>query len=166
MQATLANARSHQFCLTAALCACVGLAAMTSDMAVPVFRIPAAQRDTGAKLYAVNCAPCHQPSGLGLVDQFPPLDGSEWVMGSEARLLRVIMQGLTGEIEVAGEMFRGAMPGWGLLLDDNQIAAVATFIRSNWGNKAPPVVAASAARVRKETAERKTPWTERELRPY
>jgi hypothetical protein len=86
------------------------------------------------------------------------------VTGSEARLLRVIIGGLTGEVEVQGEMFKGNMPGWGLLLDDNQIAAIASYIRRSWGNKAPPVQSATVAQVRRATIDRKTPWTAAEIR--
>jgi mono/diheme cytochrome c family protein len=126
--------------------------------------IPATVQDTGARLFAVNCAPCHQLTGLGLGDTIPPLAGSEWVTGSESRLLRVILGGLTGEIEVQGEMFKGAMPGWGPLLDDNQVAAIASYIRRSWGNKAAPVTAAAVAQLRRGSADRKTPWTAEELR--
>jgi mono/diheme cytochrome c family protein len=124
---------------------------------------PPAQ-DTGSFLYAVNCAPCHQLSGLGLGDTIPPLAGSEWVTGGEARLVRVMLGGLTGEIEVQGEIFKGAMPGWGPLLDDNQISAIATHIRRSWGNKAAPVNANVVAQLRKSMGDRKSPWTAEELR--
>jgi len=123
-------------------------------------------QDTATKLYAINCAPCHQLSGLGLGDTIPPLAGSEWVTGSETRLLRVMLGGLTGEVEVQGEMFKGAMPGWGPILDDGQIAAVATYIRKSWGNKAPPVGVAIVAQIRRASADRKTPWTAEELRKF
>jgi mono/diheme cytochrome c family protein len=151
--------------ITAAIVA-AGLVALTAFASPTKFAAAPrlVPRDTGARLFATNCAPCHQASGLGLAEQFPPLAESEWVTGSEARLIRVMLQGLTGEIEVQGEMFKGAMPGWGPLLDDFQIAAVATYIRSTWGNKSPAVLAATVTRVRRESAERRTPWSEAELR--
>jgi mono/diheme cytochrome c family protein len=75
----------------------------------------------------------------------------------------VVLHGLTGEIEVAGETVSGAMPPWGATLDDAQTAAVLTYIRSSWGNKAPAVTAATVGRVRQATASRLTPWTAKEL---
>ena len=95
---------------------------------------------------------------------YPPLAGSEWVTGGEAKMLRVMITGLVGEIEVQGEMFSGAMPGWGPVLNDFQLAATATYVRSSWGNKATAVTAASVAKIRQESAAKTTPWTQAELR--
>ena len=100
---------------------------------------------------------------MGLPPQYPPLAGSEWVAGDERRLLRIILHGLVGEVNVAGETFNGAMPGWGPILKDAEIAAVASYVRAHFGNKAAPVSAASVARVRREFANRTTPWTVAEL---
>lgn len=117
----------------------------------------------GAKIFAITCAACHLATGLGTDGKIPPLAGSEWVTGSEGRLLRIILQGLTGEVEVQGEMFSGAMPTWGGMFTDEQIASVASYVRQSWGNKAPGVAPESVRKVRALTASRKTPWTAREL---
>lgn len=124
--------------------------------------IPASVSD-GKQIYAMTCAACHQPNGEGFPEKYPPLASSEWVLGGEDRFVAIILRGLTGEIEVQGEMLSGAMPAWGPLLKDPQIAAVATYVRGNLGNKAAPVTAATVARVRKATAARKTPYTVAEL---
>ena len=121
------------------------------------------QPPDGKLVYATTCGACHQADGLGLPDVYPPLAESEWVTGDEDRLIRVVLQGLTGEIEVAGEPFSGAMPAWGPSLDDAQVAAVLTYIRQSWGNAAPAVTSATVARVRRATAARTTPWTAKEL---
>src|SRR3712207_8503673 len=55
---------------------------------------------------------------------------------SEARLARIILHGLTGEVEVAGQTYSGLMPPWKDVLKDDEIAAVMTYMRSTWGNKA------------------------------
>ena len=123
----------------------------------------AQQAPDGAKIYAATCQACHQASGLGTPNQFPPLVGSEWVTGSEERLLRIILHGVVGEIEVEGEAFNGAMPTWGPTFKDEELAAVATYVRQAWGNKAAPVTAATVTRVRLQYASRTTPWTAREL---
>jgi mono/diheme cytochrome c family protein len=117
----------------------------------------------GAKIYAATCQACHQANGLGLPNQFPPLAGSEWVTGREDRLILIILHGITGEIEVEGEVFNGLMPTWGPSFGDDDVAAVATYVRSAWGNKAAPISTATVARVRAAHTTRKTPWTAPEL---
>jgi mono/diheme cytochrome c family protein len=127
----------------------------------------AAKADTivsGVTVYAATCVTCHQATGQGLADKYPPLAGSEWVTGGEERMIRVILGGLTGEIEVEGEVFSGLMPPWGPSLSDHEIAAVATYVRSQWGNAAPAVSAVTVGRIRAATASRTTPWTAAELR--
>jgi len=121
------------------------------------------QPSAGARLYSVTCQACHQASGQGLVNQFPPLAGSEWVTGSEDRLVLIILHGIVGEIEVEGESFNGAMPTWGPTFADGDVAAVATYVRNAWGNKAAPVSTATVTRLRLAFASRKTPWTAGEL---
>jgi len=123
------------------------------------WRSLSAQAVDGAKVYAATCLACHQASGLGLVGQFPPLVGSEWVIGREDRLVLVMLHGITGEIEVEGETYNGAMPPWGATLSNDEIAAVATYVRRRWGNNAAPVTIATVARLRTAHAARSTPWT-------
>jgi mono/diheme cytochrome c family protein len=125
-------------------------------------RLPGQPAD-GAKIFAATCLACHQATGQGVPNQFPPLVGSEWVLGNEERLVRIILHGVVGEIEVEGETFNGAMPTWGPLFKDDEVAAVATYVRSAWGNKAAPVVTATVTRVRARYATRTTPWTVRDL---
>ena len=117
----------------------------------------------GKEVYATNCAACHQLDGSGLTDVYPPLAESEWVTGDEERLIKVVLHGLTGEIEVGGELYSGAMPAWGTSLNDAQVAAVLSYVRKSWGNAAPAVVPSTVARVRRATAARTAPWTAQEL---
>jgi mono/diheme cytochrome c family protein len=123
----------------------------------------AEQPRTGQQIYSTTCAACHQPNGEGNGETYPPLAGSEWVTGSDARLARIILHGLTGEVEVAGQTYSGMMPPWKDVLKDEEIAAVATYIRTAWGNKGAAVTTASVAGVRKAHASRTTPWTVAEL---
>jgi mono/diheme cytochrome c family protein len=124
---------------------------------------PVEQPRTGQQIYAQTCAACHQPQGEGTGETYPPLAGSEWVTGPEHRLVLVILHGLSGEIEVQGQTFSGVMPPWAALLKDDEVAAVATYLRSTWGNKAPAVTAASVAQLRAAHTSRTTPWTAAEL---
>ncbi|MEP6781741.1 MAG: cytochrome c [Gemmatimonadaceae bacterium] len=117
----------------------------------------------GAAIYAATCIACHMGNGQGVAGQFPPLVNSDWVLGSEERLIRIILHGVVGEIEVEGEMFNGAMPTWGPTFRDEDLAAVATYVRKSWGNKSAPVTAATVARVRLQHQGRTKPWTAAEL---
>ena len=122
-----------------------------------------AQPPNGARIYAATCQACHQASGLGLPNQFPPLVGSDWVNGSEERLVMIVLHGIVGEIDVEGEAFNGAMPTWGPTFKDEELAAVASYVRRSWGNKAAPISSATVTRVRLKYATRTKPWTVGEL---
>jgi mono/diheme cytochrome c family protein len=83
------------------------------------------------------CLTCHQADGNGLpASGFPPLSGTEWVTGNEERLLKVILKGLMGPIEVKGKNYEGSVPMTPFegLLNDDEVAAVATYIRNAFGN--------------------------------
>ena len=121
-----------------------------------------AQPRTGAQIFSSTCAACHQAQGEG-TQMYPPLAGSEWVNGAESRLVRIITYGLNGDVEVQGQVYNGAMPAWGSTLSDEEIAAVATYIRSSFGNQSPPVTTATVAKIRAANAGRTTPWTVSEL---
>ncbi len=141
------------------------VAAVVMAFVVPSIapRAAGAQQPDGARIYAATCQACHQMTGLGLPSQFPPLVGSEWVLGNEDRLVMIVLHGLVGEIEVKGEAFNGAMPALGRTFTDPEIAAVASYVRRSWGNKAAPISVATVTRVRLAQAARTRPWTVAEL---
>ena len=112
----------------------------------------------GAAVYASRCVACHQASGAGLPGVFPPLAGSEWVAGKETTLIALVLHGATGSLTVKGSTYNGAMPAFGAQLQDAELAAVLTHVRSQWGNSAAPVTADTVATVRKETAARTEPF--------
>jgi mono/diheme cytochrome c family protein len=95
----------------------------------------------GRDVFAKTCSVCHQPNGLGKEGQAPPLVGSEWVLASSAdRIVHIPLYGLTGPITVKGEQWNLTMLPLGENLNDQQIAAALTFIRTKLGdNKASPV---------------------------
>ena len=121
------------------------------------------QLPDGKQVFSTTCAACHQATGEGVPGVYPPLAGSEWVNGDESKLVRILLHGVTGPIEVAGETFNSMMPPWGATLKDADIAAVLTYARSTWGNKGTPITAAKVASIRAATASRTTPWTAAEL---
>jgi mono/diheme cytochrome c family protein len=112
---------------------------------------PEALAKLGKRVYTTNCASCHTPTGLGVAGQYPPLAGSSWVTEKPYHLVALVLHGLQGEIVVNGNKYNNAMPAWGKQLNDKQMAAVLTYIRSEWGNKAAPITPAQVAVVRKET---------------
>lgn len=120
----------------------------------------------GQGVYAQVCLSCHQPTGLGLPPAFPPLAGSEWVVGSEERLVRIILHGLQGPIKVKGVEYNSVMPaagpGSGFNLNTEKVAAVATYVRKQWGNDAAPVTQAKVDEIRGKEGNRGA-WTAAEL---
>jgi mono/diheme cytochrome c family protein len=123
-------------------------------------------RATGQRLYNVYCIVCHQSSGLGSAGQFPPLAQSEWLLTEGAdRIIRIVLNGLHGPISVRGQNYNGAMPPLGSDLDDEEIAAILSYVRQNqnWGNNASPVAPQQIGAVRAETVNRRSAWTAAEL---
>jgi glucose/arabinose dehydrogenase/cytochrome c553 len=92
----------------------------------------------GEKVYSVYCSACHQRNGMGDSQRFPPLAGSEWVTGEKERLIRVLLKGLEGPIEVKGQPYNNVMPQHSFLSNEDA-AQVLTYIRQNFGNQASAI---------------------------
>lgn len=112
----------------------------------------------GAAIYTARCVPCHQATGTGLPGVFPPLAKSEWVVGSDKVLIQILLHGVQGTLTVDGTAYNGQMPPFKDMLNDEEIAAAATYIRSQWGNSAAPIPASMVAGERKATAARTQMW--------
>lgn len=112
-----------------ALCAAAALSIAPSARAAP----------DGGALFAQNCAACHQAAGQGIPGAFPALAGDVLVQGPAPGAANVVLNG------------RGGMPAFGGYLSDETIASVLTFVRSSWGNKAPPITPEVVAAVRADT---------------
>ncbi|NCY01453.1 MAG: hypothetical protein EBX36_00695 [Planctomycetia bacterium] len=126
--------------------------------------------EKGAEIYQreAHCMTCHQPHGKGMGVIYPTLVGSPWVLGSEERLAKSVLHGLWGPMTVNGQTYdpaRGVPPmtAFRTLLNDEETAAVLTFVRNTWGNKAAPVTAELVAKVRAGTTSRSTFWNPDEL---
>ncbi len=120
----------------------------------------------GDRLFKNNCAACHQAEGQGVPGVFPPLAGSPYVVGSEDRLVKILLRGLSGPIDVLGTEYNGNMPSYGengLGWDDRDIHAITTYVRQAFGNEAPPITEETVARVRGEIASKSTAWSADEL---
>ncbi len=88
------------------------------------------------------CQTCHQSDGKGLeTSGFPPLKGTRWVLGNEDRLIKLTLNGLHGPMEVLGKKYPGQVPmtPFGGMLNDEEVAAVLTYVRNSFGNKASVV---------------------------
>jgi mono/diheme cytochrome c family protein len=109
-----------------------------------------------------NCMACHQADGRGVAGNYPPLDGSRFVSGRPDVLAALLLHGLQGQVTVEGETFNGVMPSWSHL-DDDQIAAVMTYVRSSWSNQAPAVAPEVVAAVRSYTEDRREAFRVTEL---
>ncbi len=104
------------------------------------------------------CATCHQPDGRGLsASQFPPLIKTKWVLGNEDRLIKIALKGLMGPMDIDGKTYPGQVPmtPFGGLLNDDEVAAVLTYVRNSFGNRAPAIQPEQVKKVRAATA-RKT----------
>jgi mono/diheme cytochrome c family protein len=103
--------------------------------------------DGGEKLYSDNCESCHQSDGSGVPGMYPPLQKSDWVNGDKKRLIKIMLNGLQGEIEVNGETYIQSMPSH-KYLTDTQIAEVLSFVRKNFSNNASEIKTAEVAALR------------------
>lgn len=93
----------------------------------------------GKQVYTSTCQACHQTQGDGITGAFPPLAASDWVTGSPRRVIAIILHGIQGEITVEGQKYNGLMPPFKDQLKTDDIAAVTTYIRNSFGNKADMV---------------------------
>jgi mono/diheme cytochrome c family protein len=126
---------------------------------------PQSLAQQGKAVFAASCMVCHQASGQGVPGQFPPLAGSDIVQGGDKRLVAIVLKGLQGPITVSGKPFTSAavMPPWEAQLSPKKIAAVLSYIRQEWGNKAPEVSEAKIVAAKKEFAAQAAAWTEAAL---
>ncbi len=104
----------------------------------------------GATLYRDNCQSCHGPDGKGEHLIFPPLAGNPALVQPRAEnLARVVLEGAqaasTGDTPTAP-----AMPSFAFKLSDHQMAALLTYIRNSWGNRAPAVTADRIGKLRRQ----------------
>lgn len=87
----------------------------------------------GEQLYTQYCRSCHQRSGAGDGNRYPPIVRSEWVRGDSSRLINVLLQGLQGPIEVSGKQYNNVMPAFSFL-NDADLSELLTYIRKGFSN--------------------------------
>ena len=90
------------------------------------------KKRSGAEVYQTFCIHCHQANGQGVATRYPPLNQSQWLKGDIP--IKIILHGLKGPIEVAGETYNNVMAPWENVLTDQEIASVIMYIRTSWDN--------------------------------
>jgi len=115
---------------------------------LPALLLAQGQPD-GAALYRQYCAACHGQEGRGIPNAFPPLAGSDFLVGQREKALRAPLEGLKERITVNGATFNGWMPP--VTLTDEQLVAVFGYICSQWGNALPAPTVREIADLRAQT---------------
>ena len=101
----------------------------------------------GKKVYESVCLACHMRNGTGVPGMHPPLTESEFVNGDPDKLITIILEGLSGKVEIQGEIYNGIMPPQAHLTDQ-QIADVLTFIRGSFGNNSGEILPEQVKKIR------------------
>jgi mono/diheme cytochrome c family protein len=126
-----------------------------AEAVAPLSAAEQARYDAGRDVYRNLCIACHQANGRGQDKIAPALVGSELALADPGVPIRILLNGKEGPI--------GLMPPLGAALTDDQIAAVLTYVRREWGQTGSPVEPAAVTAVRPQTAGRTRPWTNDEL---
>lgn len=112
---------------------------------MPLWAAPA----SGEAIYLEKCAMCHLPAGQGAPPAFPPLAGSDWMLADRTRTIRTVCEGLQGPITVKGTSYNNVMPAQ--VLNDEQVAAVLTYVTNAWGNEAAAFTPEEVREARRKT---------------
>ena len=119
----------------------------------------------GRDLYMKSCIECHQADGRGVPNTFPPIVGSERLKGDRASVLRLVLGGLAGPIEVNGLKFNGVMPGHSHMQDE-ELAKIVSFARYSFGGIEESPITADEVKAQRPAVEKRNfvPWTVDELK--
>ena len=122
----------------------------------------------GKELYEREsyCGTCHQHQGQGLISAgYPPLRQSRWVSENSDRLIKLSLKGLYGPMTVLNQRYEGKVPmtAFGNIMTDEEMAAVLTYVRNTFENKAPAITPEMVKKVRLETADKDGFYTADEL---
>jgi mono/diheme cytochrome c family protein len=141
----------------------LGVALVLSACAQKRVRTPVAlAADPGKSKFDAYCSGCHVNDAV-TSGPAPTLDGSAWVTGPEGRIIRIVLHGVGGPIEVAGKTHDLTMPGFAPILTDAEIASLVSYVRSRFGGATKPVSAATVRQIRAANQGRREYWTAAEL---
>ena len=140
-----------------------GIAVLLSGLVIKKGVAQGSSNVDGEQLYLSRCMSCHQVDGNGIPGVFPPLNEIDWVTGDKGRLIRITLDGAVGEYDIGGVIYSGAMPPWKNFLNDQEMAALLTYIRGAWDNDASRVSEDEVRLVREASKGRNQAWTAEEL---
>ena len=140
-----------------------GIAVLLSGLVIKKGVAQGSSNVDGEQLYLSRCMSCHQVDGNGIPGVFPPLNEIDWVTGDKGRLIRITLDGAVGEYDIGGVTYSGAMPPWKNFLNDQEMAALLTYIRGAWDNDASRVSEDEVRLVREASKGRNQAWTAEEL---
>jgi mono/diheme cytochrome c family protein len=98
-----------------------------------------------------------------MMGEAPPLEGSAWVAGPENRVIKIVLHGLRGPIEVRSKTYNQEMPGFGPILTDADIASLLSYVRRRYGGASAPTSEAAVSQIRAANRSRTGYWTVDEL---
>jgi len=124
-------------------------------------RLPDA--DPGRTRFETYCAGCHLDEGPWMRGEAPQLEGSSWVAGPENRVIKIVLHGLHGPIEVLGKTYNQEMPGFAPVLTDADIASLLSYARKRFGGASTPTSEAAVGQIRAANRSRAGYWTVDEL---
>jgi mono/diheme cytochrome c family protein len=110
-------------------------------------KVAPSSMSAGKAVYEQYCITCHQVDGVGAQNMIPPLIKTSYVLGDKTTFIKIILNGMSGEIKVNGEMYSNEMPSQAFLQDED-IASVITYVRNSFGNKASAVTADEVKKTR------------------
>ncbi len=116
----------------------------------------------GEKLYGSHCSACHLYNGRGGLEG-PPLDQSSWVRGPEERIIKIVLHGVRGPVEVLGETYDREMPGFGEILSNQEVAALLSFVRIRFGSSSAAIAPETVEHIRDQHSGRTAYWSIEEL---
>lgn len=86
----------------------------------------------GQPIYEKNCARCHQTTGEGVPNTFPPLAKSEFLVKNKLRVIDFVLHGHDGTVLVKNKLYMDAMPSFNF--NDEEVADVLSYVMNSWGN--------------------------------
>jgi len=116
----------------------IALAALFALAGAAAAQVPAVPAADGKALFAKNCSACHQVAGVGIPGAFPALKGNPFLQGEAEQVIATVLNG------------RAGMPAFAEVIADEPLAAILSYVRQAWGNKASPVSTETVATVREK----------------
>ena len=101
--------------------------------------VKSAENHPGAITYKRHCNVCHQKDAGGIPGMYPPLAKNKVVSGDKGPLIEILLNGMSGEIEVNGEIYNGVMASY-RTLSDKELADVLNYLRSGFGNSGDEIL--------------------------